>query len=386
MTIRATQKNTAPIAPAGAKAPAAPDQAVTATAAAEARSGDRLELTSQVQAASTSLAETVARTATAQSELAMKPETTEAVKTEPEKKADMVEPEVKNDAATTATVKPETAPEQTQKAKPLLTNHLPYYTQKQFFSEHEPLIETAIGGQTVSYANSFGKAVDVTITKGDNAADGHEQYRLKLGNRSIEVSVAPNLPAKTLLAKVVEYLSRFPEPLTGGLKTIALETGHSPLDAYWAKTFNNTSFASAATAGEGVITFWNLAENPINLSEDTFSHEMGHLIGESLKRTGPEFATRVPEGWVEAAKADDDKVSNYAGMNPDEDFAETWSYYLFSKSDEKAMDDLRTRVPNRVKILDALYDKAVGKPAEPAKPAPETAPAAQEPPEGGAND
>lgn len=318
MTIRATSSKPHPVARQGAKA-AAPAPEVVAPTAPEARRTDRLELSSQ------------------------------AVANLPTETATTVQ--------TSETVKPETTSQTPEVPKKPLRDHVPYFSMKPHFAEREPLIESALAGQTVSFTNKLGTSVALTITGDPDVPAGYERYRLKVGAGSLSVTIAPDQVPKELLVKVVEFYSRLPEHVQGVLKSLVLETRQNPKDAYWAETFGMTNFASAATAGGGNITFWNLNGNPINLGEDTFNHEMGHLVGGSYSQGGPEFATSVPPGWQEAAKADGDKVSDYAGKNPDEDFAETWSRYVFARTDAEAMTDLRARVPNRLKILEAIFDK-----------------------------
>lgn len=388
MTIRASQSNSRPLIPSGSKAPVpVPADEPLIERARDVRR-DRLQLSAQTVQVTEKTADDLNAAELEKIRSAVQsttPEVKTPEATQPETKAETAKTEsTTTESTTTRTTQAETGAstdtakdaatsqshgqtteQKVEAPKKLLFNHAPYYTQKDHLKQREALIESALAGQTVSYQNFLGASVDVAITKGANTADGYEQYQVKVAGGSFAVTVAPGQSPKELLTKLVEYYSRFPEHMRGNLKSIALETRHNPEDAYWAKVYGKTEFASAATAGSGAISFWNLNGNPLNLSEDTFNHEMGHLVGEAQKVKGAEHATRVPAGWQEAAKADNDQVSNYSGMNPDEDFAETWSYYLYSRTDAKAMEALRERVPNRVKILDELYEKAEGKAAPP---------------------
>lgn len=388
MTIRATNSTYRPTALNGTKAPAPAAMDDTPSATARGAKGDRLALSPQATEVAADdlnaavLAKVRGTAGTTTPEVttpeSKQPETTKAETTTSQSETAKTEAN-KSEAATsqTRTETPEKKPEADKKP---LFNHTSYFSQTEHFKQQQPVIEAALAGQPASFKNLLGASVDVAITKGANTSDGYEQYQLKVGTGSFKVTVAPDQDIKALLTKVVEYYSRFPEHMRDGLKSIALETRQNPEDAYWAKVYGNDSFSSAATAGNGAISFWHLKDNPINLSEDTFNHEMGHLLGEAQHTKGPEHGSRVPVGWQEAAKADDDQVSHYAGMNPDEDFAETWSYYLYARTDAKAMEALRERVPNRLKILDALYEKAEGKVEQPA-----TSPEAPQQPEGKGN-
>lgn len=339
MTIRATNSNTRPILTGGKTPTTEPGQAGPLLTVPEYPKRDRLQLTSE--AAQKSEEAKVSTTST-QAEVVSKVEAS---------KTGTVQAETtKTETATGADTK-----KSEEAKKPLRNRGLSSRWGQNPFAEQETFVQTALGGQATSFKNKAGASVELTIVKGDKTSAGFDQYKLKVGNGAINVTVAPGLDAKMLLAKLVDYYTRVPEHLRGNLKEVALENRHNPTDAYWAKVYGQEEFSSAATAGGGLITFWNLAGNPINFGEDTFHHEMGHLIGDSLTKSRKEHATMVPPGWEEAAKADNDRVSRYSGMNPDEDFAETWSYYIYGMSDPAALEALRERVPNRVEICEAIY-------------------------------
>lgn len=238
--------------------------------------------------------------------------------------------------------------------KPLM-NFPPYHAVIFPLKEQRAAVETALGGSVATFKGTGGATVDLSITQRPNAADGHAQFQVTVGTASIEVAVAPDLDANELLTRLVDVYSKVPEHLKPTLKRVVLQSAVNPLDAFWAKQFGSSKFAAGASAGQGVITFWKLQEQTHNLSQGTFNHELGHLIGETLSTSSTPFATHVPRGWVEAAKADDDRVSDYAGNNPDEDFADTWSYYVYARTDPAAMAAMRERFPHRIQILDAIF-------------------------------
>lgn len=229
----------------------------------------------------------------------------------------------------------------------------------------EEAVQKALTGDVVTFKTLDGLELALRITPRDaskEALETHDFYRLTVGETPVDLKVAKGLNASENLAKLLEYWSKVPAHLRGALKAVELEVTVNPEDAYWAKVFGETSFASAATAGGGTITFWNLQENPYNLSEGTFNHEMGHLIGAGFSSSRTRHAEMVPPGWEEAIAADGNDVSSYGSHNPNEDFAEAWRYYLLATKDPERLREFEEKHPNRVKILRAVHDGSLGQP------------------------
>lgn len=327
--VRSSTPRLNPLAGLMAPDPVPGDDAPLVTAP-EAGVGDRLQLSPATQLA-------VAAKATAEASQAKEPQATPETKQPETAKADA--------QAKSAPVAP---------AKKSLMNFPPYFASIMPLTAQRTAVETALGG-TAATINLGGMVVPLSIAKLPNTPEGHEHLQVTVGATSIEVAVAPELDMKELLPRLVDAYSKVPEHLRGSLKKVVLQTATNPVDAYWAKEFGSTQFASGASAGAGLMTFWKLKDQTHNLSLSTFNHEMGHLIGELYASSATQFATHAPPGWMEAAKADDDRVSDYAANNPDEDFAETWSYYMYARTDAEAMDVMRQRFPKRLEILDAIF-------------------------------
>lgn len=230
----------------------------------------------------------------------------------------------------------------------------------------EEVIGKAIAGEAVSFPTLDERAVDVRIDKREPKSDAQADrisFTVTVAGNSFELNLRGDLDAPDHIARAVECYAKVPEHLRPLLKTLDLEPAPNPGDAEWARIFGVPTFASAATAGGGKITIWNLHANPLNLSEGIFDHEMGHLIGESRSTSRTRHAEMIPPGWEAAMEADGKRVSAYAEHNANEDFADTWRFYLLARRYPEQFEEFRKTYPNRVKILDAIYEQSFdGKP------------------------
>jgi hypothetical protein len=160
------------------------------------------------------------------------------------------------------------------------------------------------------------------------------------------------------LAQAAWLYDQVPEPMRPVIDTIEVNAGRNPQDTMWEEQYKMAGFRSAATAGGGVIHFWN---GTANMATDTFNHEFGHLLAQKLTN-GKSF---VPVGWEAAIAADGQTVSEYAKASPTEDFAETWSLYAKLKSganvyvqNARTMADFEKNFPARAKIMTAAWAAA----------------------------
>lgn len=160
------------------------------------------------------------------------------------------------------------------------------------------------------------------------------------------------------LAQAAWLYDQIPLRLRGVLKTIEINNGRNPQDEYWEKTYNMKGFLSAATGGEGQIHFWN---GHRNMWDDTFHHEVGHLVGQRLSTKN----TMWPDGWEDAIAADGKTVTDYSKASPAEDFAESWSAYTRLKAGKavystgtmiKTLDEFETKFPARAKMLAVAWE------------------------------
>lgn len=223
----------------------------------------------------------------------------------------------------------------------------------------EEAIAKALAGAETPFPTLRGETVVVRLTPADIKKSGEaakvKGYQLTIDATRIEVTVASGLDAKALMAKVVEYVSKVPAHLRPALKQVHLENAPNPQDDFWAKTYGVPDFASAATAGGGAISVWNLKENPYNLNEGVFNHEVAHLIGAAYSTSRVRHAEMIPPGWEDAVRADGNKVSEYGTHNANEDFSEAWRYYLDAHRTPEALKEFQEKYPNRSRILEAIY-------------------------------
>lgn len=249
-----------------------------------------------------------------------------------------------------------TAPEKTSEVPPPSS---PFNRKSPAVQRQEEAIAKALGGQIVAFPTLDGGTPVLRISQDEkrSATEPLRSLRLTLEGASFDVTLDPGLDAPEMLAKVVEYFSKVPAHLRPSLKALHLDDAPNPQDAYWAQVYGKDGFTSAATAGGGKITLWNLKENPYNLNEGVFNHEMGHLIGAGYSTSKQRHAEMVPPGWEAAMQADAHRVSEYANHNPNEDFSETWRYYLEARRSPEALKAFQEKVPNRVRILEAIYKR-----------------------------
>ena len=257
---------------------------------------------------------------------------------------------------------PETSPEKKTEKSPETTVPTNLFNRKSpALQAQEAAIEKALAGEIIAFSNSSGATAIVKVAPLDakKAADtqAKQAIRLTVDGHQFQVTLDAGLDAKEALAKLTDYISKVPGHLRPALKSITLSQTPNPEDAYWARTFGLDSFSSAATAGGVAITIWNLKENPHNLNEGVFNHEMAHLIGTAYSTSRTRHAEMIPPGWEDAIRADSGRVSNYASHNANEDFSEAWRYYLEARQTPEKLKEFKQKYPNRSRILEAIYEK-----------------------------
>ncbi|HSH94854.1 MAG TPA: PA14 domain-containing protein [Roseimicrobium sp.] len=96
--------------------------------------------------------------------------------------------------------------------------------------------------------------------------------------------------------------------------------------------------------GDGI---WIRRKEPTSagMIEDTFSHEIGHLL---MNRTDCYLA------WETATGKDVLSISHYGRLNPSEDFAEFVRLFLSTEGDEAKLASLRRLFPSRMGVMDTV--------------------------------
>lgn len=228
-----------------------------------------------------------------------------------------------------------------------------------------------------------GQAVEIQVTHAGTlvkaslrkvAREGdRDVYQVQVGANSFQLKVGTAVPAETAATsarRVLQEYVKIPAQFRAVIKEIQLESGGSPDDKYWEKQYGMKGFTSAACAGGGVLTIFNVAKDG-GAIEHAFAHETGHLVGEAVRNEQAWFASfrtlpKYPEGWAEAAKKDgvmegfktikDGKVINYSEADPAEDFAESFQNYLNATiQGPEAVRKFQQKYPNRAKILADIF-------------------------------
>lgn len=157
------------------------------------------------------------------------------------------------------------------------------------------------------------------------------------------------------LSETLNLYTQVPEHLRSSLKTLHIDKGASPTDEAFAKQYNMPDFKSAATAGNGGISFWHGTQY---VQDAIFHHEFGHVIGQRYSTDGRNL---YPDGWEEAIAKDGKQVTDYAKVNPTEDFAETWWIFVTLKQGRKVdnqpptLDEFKAQYPHRAAVLEGIY-------------------------------
>lgn len=203
------------------------------------------------------------------------------------------------------------------------------------------------------FTNSVGQTFKAQITEME-APDGKRKFTVRLGEHSLVLTVPKDENVEKLVGKVLDYWSQQPEHLRGELKSFRVEPGRNPDDAYWEEKYKIPGFTSAATAGGHEITLWNGGGY---FDKGLFDHEFGHLVGQKDDDPLRGDTDFCPPGWEDAIKADNQSVSDYGDKAIAEDFAEAWKHYLKARSEgDRALREFRLKYPNRVKILDKIWE------------------------------
>lgn len=182
-----------------------------------------------------------------------------------------------------------------------------------------------------------------------------QRFDVTIGGQTIPVYVpvkangSLNIHSKTEIAKA---LAAMPEANRQLIKSVNVNPGQNPDDAYWAKQYNKPNFRSYMTAGANgeVDIYPSTNKQPQNIVDGSMIHETGHIW--SRKNWGADGDKRWDD-WQAAIKSDGTHVSKYAKSSQGEDFSETLRYYqqVVGTKDEAAA---RKNTPARFKIIDEI--------------------------------
>lgn len=214
----------------------------------------------------------------------------------------------------------------------------------------------------LEFTDGGGQRAQATV-ESVGVIDGKQTFEVRYGANRFQVEVPEGIDADETMKRILNFFSQVPAHLRGSLKVVSINAGHNPLDPYNERKYGIEGFTSAATAGNGVISFWNGLGN---LRKGTFNHEMGHLIGRAIHDRDTDALgdfinifqqMAAPHDWQDVARRDGKTVSDYARTNPDEDFAEHWAAYVEAREKgPEAVAEFAREYPNRAAFLQAVFE------------------------------
>jgi hypothetical protein len=158
-------------------------------------------------------------------------------------------------------------------------------------------------------------------------------------------------------------LSELPVESLAQIKQVNLNPTPNPDDAAWAADPNYNpgggDFVSHMSMGAaGIVQVYPASANAdLKEIETTLLHETGHSISNRI--LGGKTTDKPWDKWRDAMKADGMNLSTYGKSSVNEDFAESWALWLPVRG-KPAEAEVLALIPNRVKIMAAIYD--TGKP------------------------
>lgn len=217
-------------------------------------------------------------------------------------------------------------------------------------------------GRPLEMINSNGENFDVRFRRTGTDGDGTSNYRMTLDGQSVNISSESGVAdVENSFGELANFHSMTPKHLRGELSRVNFLAGDNPADPYWERTYGIEDFKSAATAGDHTINFY---QGTSNLQEEVFNHEMGHLIGarrgilDSVAAPFNGMDDRVvPVGWQGIARDDGNQVSDYGSKSIQEDFAESWRFYMRARTEGASeLREFRLTYPNRAELLERIHN------------------------------
>lgn len=151
-------------------------------------------------------------------------------------------------------------------------------------------------------------------------------------------------------AQVAEGLATVPGKQLDSIDQVVVSPNQNPSDAYWATEYGIPDFSSAATGGNGGVTFYpKKTAWSQEFVDSTTIHEGGHTYSTELWKD-----PKKKKEWDDIIAKDGKSPSTYADSSTDEDFSESLVMYSLSKG-TKCEDAAKAQYPARYAALDKLF-------------------------------
>ncbi len=189
---------------------------------------------------------------------------------------------------------------------------------------------------------------------GDVAPSDAVVYEVKVKGRKVKLimpksgaPVGKHLPTAQQAAK---SLGCVPGKQLDSIQQVVVSPNQNPSDAFWATQYNTPGFTSAATGGNGGVTFYPSASPSKQAFVDsTMIHEGGHTFASDLWKDA-----KKKKAWEIAMKKDKHSPSTYADSSTDEDFSESLVMYSLSRG-TKCEAAAKKLYPARYKALNQMF-------------------------------
>lgn len=211
---------------------------------------------------------------------------------------------------------------------------------------------------------------------------GVGSYDVEVGSDKFRMTLSASLDgqAEQFARELLQEYVKIPQHMRHVLTEVRISDAPNPADKEWEKRYGIPGFSSAASAGDGVMNFYNGAKHQGRSTvAHAFVHEFGHLVGQQVEENQDTWLERLlprrfdsqryPDGWEKAMKADgkavdgglpvvgaDGKERQYSESSPSEDFAEAFQEYVKAHLQGKeALAKFHATYPNRAKILADIF-------------------------------
>jgi len=152
--------------------------------------------------------------------------------------------------------------------------------------------------------------------------------------------------------QITKALGTVPGQQLDSINEVVVSPNQNPSDAYWEKEYKIPGFSSAATGGNGGVTFYpKKTAWDQEFVDSTPIHEGGHTYSTELWKDADKKKL-----WEDVIQKDKNSPSTYADSSAGEDFSESLVMYSLSKG-TKCEAAAKALYPARYEALENLFKK-----------------------------